>query len=139
MEQFAFGNTMSKLKGKKSRCWAFTYNNPPNGTVNQLIFGFTELGCEYVFQREKGSTVHLQGAIYFKNPRVMAFQKIFSEKIHWEFGKNWRNLKKYCCKVDTRIEGPWTNINGLKFRETIKNPLDNLELYPWQEKTIYGY
>lgn len=145
MEQFGtvcekLGNTKNfsrkgNLKGKKSRCWAFTFNNPENGTVLLLIEKFKSLNCEYVFQKEKSrsGTIHLQGGIYFKNPRSMKFQKKFSERIHWEFGRNWRNLKNYCCKLDTRVSGPYTNISGLEFRKSIRDPLKGLQLYAWQE------
>lgn len=123
----------SKLR---SRCWCFTWNNPDVDFVTQLQNSFEELKVQYVFQTEKVSTLHVQGAIYFKNPVEVGFQAVFSKKIHWEKGKNWRNLKKYCCKLESRVEGPWTNIQDLRYRKSIRDPLKGKVLYEWQKKVI---
>lgn len=135
-----YGNTktphdinMDKNKKKKTRAWQFTYNNFNMENLEQFTEKFKDLGCEYIFQLEEVSCKHLQGAIYFKSPRNMSFQQGFNNTIHWERGRNWRNLKKYCCKLESRIDGPWTNIPGLKFRKTIKDPLRGKKLYTYQK------
>lgn len=130
------GNTKTTSKKKKRRCWMFTWNNPGPESLEQLRGNFEHLGVQYVFQLEDAGTKHFQGAIYFKNPRYSNFQILFSDKIHWEWGRSWKNLKLYCCKLDTRIGGPWTNIKGLSWRKTIKDPLNGKKLYKWQSKIL---
>lgn len=132
----SFGNTKTprtqKMGKIRSRGWVFTWNNFDMKMRAQVTEKFEELGCEYIFQLEEVSCKHLQGAIYFKNPRNMAFQDAFDKSVHWERCRNWKRAKKYCCKLETRIDGPWTNIKGMKWRKTLKDPLRNKKLYTYQ-------
>lgn len=130
------GNTNNPPRLKRSRCWAFTLNNPKVGMVAQLIENFKFLNVQYVFQMEEVKTKHLQGAIYFKNPQRTEFQGYFCKEIHWERGRSWRNLKKYCIKLESRIDGPWTNIEGLKWRKSIKDPLKGKTYYSYQKEVM---
>lgn len=43
---------------------------------------------------------------------------------------------KYCSKVEGRIDGPWTNVPGLTFRKTIRDPLAGKTLYAWQQEIL---
>lgn len=119
----------------RSRCWFFTWNNPGEFVVAQLGDTFREV--EYVCQLEIGEegTPHLQGVIRYANPRDKVDESLFL-LCHWERCRNWRAAIKYCSKVDTRVDGPWSNIDGLKWRKTIVDPLFGKALYPWQEKAI---
>ncbi|QGH72493.1 MAG: Rep protein [CRESS virus sp. ctmn412] len=121
-----------KPRVNRSRSWFFTYNNPPENAWAQIIDTFENDQCEYVFQLEQGDTVHYQGVIRYKNPRENWPQI----SCHWERCISWRSAIKYCSKVQTRIDGPWTNIDGLKFRDTIKDPLQNKKLYPFQQEIL---
>ncbi len=144
MEQFgkqrSFGNTKKtpsnktniRIKGpKKTRCWFFTWNNPKVDSAAQLALEFGEL--DYVFQLEVGEsgTKHFQGVVRTINP--CANYPIQNNKIHWERCRNWRKAVKYCSKLDTREEGPWTNIKNLKYKKTLRDPLRGLALYDWQK------
>ncbi len=127
------GNTKKPSRLRK-RCWMGTWWEPNHGYVAQLHNTFMDLKCEWIFQYECGSKserYHVHIGIYFKNPIGTNFQKKFSSIIHWEFG-NWKHIKKYCCKVRTRINGPWTNMTDLIFRDTLRDPLRNQVLYRWQ-------
>lgn len=120
---------------KRSRSWKFTWNNPPIDFVAQLKNSFGE--NEYVFQLEKGvkSTVHVQGVMRYPNPMDSWIE---IEDVHWAKCSNWRGRDgyKYCIKLDTRIEGPWTNVEGLTWRKSIVDPLHGKELYEWQKDVL---
>lgn len=133
---FGCGLSNSRMSTRtRSRAWFFTWNNPEEGTVAQLGSTFSEV--EYVCQLERGEegTPHLQGVIRFKNPREGPGEDLFG-LCHWERCRNWRAAVKYCTKVESRIDGPWTNVEGLTWRETIKDPLAGRELYWWQKNVL---
>lgn len=136
MEQFwHFSNSSSmpsKVTKSKSRAWIFTWNNPPDDAVEQLLEKFGEF--EYVFQFEKVNTLHIQGVMRFPNPR--SNWPVISEKIHWQRCRSWRAQIKYCCKLESRVRGPWTNVEGLKYRKSLRDPLAKLELYAWQKEIL---
>ena len=122
------GNSMTSRKRTRSRCWFFTWNNPPDGVWAQFDEIFDD--CQYVVQLEDAGTPHLQGCIRFENPRDGPGAKRFG-LCHWEKSR-WPSAVKYCTKVETRIAGPWTNVEGLSWRATIKSPLFGKELFDWQ-------
>lgn len=136
MAQFGFGLVIVDMSSRiRSRCWFFTWNNPGKDVLAQI--GNTFHSVEYVCQLELGDsgTPHLQGVVRYKNPRDCVEDCLFS-LCHWERCRNWKAACKYCSKVATRIDGPWTNIDGLLFRKTIIDPLAGRSLYPWQEQAI---
>lgn len=136
-------NTKTSLTTKariRKRAWIGTLFDD---SVAQFRDSLTDLGndlkCDWIAQLERCPTthrLHFHIGLYFKNPVGPSFQSCFPEGMHWEFGRNWRAVKKYCCKVKTRVDGPWTNIEGLTFRETIRDPMSGLEPYPWQAKIL---
>lgn len=125
----------SKTSRVRSRTWFFTWNNPDDDVVALLDDIFKDV--EYVCQMEIGDsdTRHLQGVIRYVNPRDKVDISLFS-LCHWERCRSWRKAIKYCNKVDTRVDGPWTNIDGLKWRKTIVSPLKGKVMYDWQ-RDIY--
>lgn len=146
-------SSKEKKKRTRSRAWFFTYNNPHKDAVGTLMHKFSNI--KYVFQLERGEsgTVHLQGCVRYKHPRENwpEIEIEWAKKINWKRCRNWRASIRYCTKVATRIDGPWTNIKGLTWRATIEDPLKDKEYYPWQkeivelvqtkpdERTIYWY
>lgn len=116
----------------RSRAWFFTLDNANISMVAQIcnIFG----NLEYVFQLEKADSgmIHFQGVVRYKNP-VECWPNL---KAHWERCRNWRKAIIYCSKVETRIDGPWTNLKNLKFRKTIKDPLRGVKPYVWQKEIL---
>lgn len=133
-------NPRSRKKELRSRCWTGTawVENGWSWTQLAQILGSLDGEPEYICQMERCPTTgkeHFHLGIYFKNPRGIAFQNEFPGKnIHWEVGRNWRNVKNYCSKRLTRISGPWTNIKGLTFRQTIRDPMKNLIWRDWQKE-----
>lgn len=121
---------------RKTRAWFLTWNNPPADAVDQVIRYSETEQCTYVCQIESGTlcTKHLQGCIRFKNPR--ANWPNINSNIHWEKCRNWRSACKYCSKLDTRVSGPFTNVKNLRFRRTVRDPLDSVALYSWQESAL---
>lgn len=108
---------------QRSRAWFFTKDNATEETTAQFQYYFdNSCECEYVYQFERSESgmYHLQGVIRFKNPRAN-WPEI---EAHWERCRNWRQAVKYCTKIDTRVDGPWTNIKGLKFRKTVKDVIE---------------
>lgn len=116
----------------RSRAWFFTYDNADIGMVAHIRETLDTECKDYVFQMEKSASgmIHFQGVCRYDNPR----DNWPDLDCHWERCRNWRSAVKYCTKVDTRIDGPWTNMVGLKFRKTIVDPLYGKELYFWQKK-----
>lgn len=114
----------------RSRAWFFTKNKANVGMVAQFCNSFESENLEYVFQLEyTENNPHFQGVVRYKNPRD-TWPNIDA---HWERCRNWRKAIKYCTKLDTRTDGPWTNIQNLKFRKTLIDPLRGVELYDWQK------
>lgn len=127
------GNTSNR-----QRTYAFTYNNG-NSDIAQLIQYFHD--AQYVFQEEKGEegTPHLQGVVRWANKKTFEVLKKDWPKIHWEVCKTWKAWKKsisYCTKTETRVGGVFTNIKGLEWRSTLKDPLENKELFNWQRNVL---
>lgn len=99
-------------QGQKSRGWAFTINNYTEQMVPALAEKLSASTDYFVFGREVGArgTPHLQGYLYFNNPRGFATAKatIGIDAAHVEAAKkpaiaNYR----YCTKQDKEfIEHP---------------------------------
>ncbi len=127
------GNTSNRL-----RTYAFTYNNG-NSEIAQLSQYFSN--AQYVFQEERGEegTDHLQGVVRWPNKKTFEVLKKDWPKIHWEVcksHKSWKKSLEYCTKVESRVGGVFTNIKGLEWRSTLRDPMDGLELYGWQRNIL---
>lgn len=118
----------------RGRCWIGTLWEEENFSWTQ-IHNLLSDDYEWICQKERcpdTGRLHFHLGIYFKNPVGIAFQQDWPKTVHWEKGRNWRAVKKYCSKRDTRVEGPWTNISGMVFRRTRIDPMDGLEWHSWQ-------
>lgn len=125
------GNTKKPVL--RSRCWFFTYNNPPDWDTLISTFEFSGV-LKYCFQLEKGlkeETEHFQGVVYFENARTFDQMKQIDPKIHWEVCKDVRHSLDYCCKLNTRIAGPWHK--GFKVKWEFTAPAIWKE---WQTKIL---
>lgn len=93
---------------------------------------------DYVFQEERSEegTIHLQSVMRFKNPVGMGFQERYCQRIHWERCRNWRKSVKYCSKRDTKVGEVHTNIKGLVIRKRIRDPMEGLDWYQWENDII---
>lgn len=107
------------MANTRTRSWCFTLNNPTTliildeDKVNKEKIGYL------VYQKEIGKkgTPHLQGHVYFANPKTMAgvkksLRQLYEgenfEALHLERCKGTsQENKDYCTKEDTRLEGPF--------------------------------
>lgn len=110
------GNTIpppssSQKRSQRWRKWCFTINNPDSDTESQLSQLFDS--CEYAYQLEVGDsgTPHYQGMLIFKNAvRFNTLKKKLPTAHLEKMRGTTAEAYKYCTKVETRIEGPWTNM-----------------------------
>lgn len=120
-----------------ARAWLLVLNNPSEHGIthiSQLTDLWAALKCAgYVIQLEKGNegTIHYQGCVRFENAIQFSTLRKFLPAIHWEVVKNWKAQIHYCCKNDTRIDGPWIHNVKITPPETI-NIIS--ELRPWQQE-----
>ncbi|QGH72490.1 MAG: Rep protein [CRESS virus sp. ctBNR11] len=118
----------------RSRAWCFTKDNATKEDVGTFIKYFQLEDMDYMFQMEKGEKtgmIHLQGVCRFKNPR----DRWPELKAHWDRCRSWKKSIIYCSKTDTRIEGPWTNLD-IKVKEKPQDYLKDKELYPFQAEIL---
>lgn len=99
VEQKCSGNT-------KHRAYFFTINNIDE--AQERLFREHDHKY-YVYQIEQGEsgTVHLQGMMYFGNPRVWGPLKTLFPLAHIEACKDVQACIKYCTKEKTRVRGPY--------------------------------
>lgn len=92
----------------KARCWEITINNFTE-EEEQAFIKHAQTECQYaIYQIEKGEkegTPHIQGCIYYKNPRIWP-KKIFP-RAHINREKVKGALFRYCQKDETRVRGPY--------------------------------
>lgn len=95
---------MASAQGpKKARGWCFTINNYTDDTIELL----RSIDCEYkIWGKETAPTTgtkHLQGYLYFTNPRAFnGVKSLFGDTgVHLEAakGNSWQN-REYCTKED---------------------------------------
>lgn len=95
----------------KSRNWCFTLNNPHYNLDS--IFAENESVSYAVWQLElsPSGTPHFQGYVVFTSPRSLGYckQRVHARG-HFEIRRARTHAQAiaYCCKEDTRLEGPWT-------------------------------
>lgn len=143
-ENFGVGNTKKKgptpkkCNVKKYRYWIFTWNNYSENNIEYLQ-NYIKLNCkEGIFQPEVGEqgTPHLQGYLAYENARsLISIKKAISNVIHLEPVKNIEAAKKYCKKEETR-NGETFEFSKMESKRKIKDPLENKELYFWQQNII---
>lgn len=132
VDTVGLGNTKTN---PRARAWIITLNNPSYGDLEQL----THINCEnliYQFEIGKQGTLHIQGAIRFSNARYFQGVKDLLPTAHIEKAKNWKNVRDYCCKDDSRVKGPFELCEGnpVNIRpEWVDRPLEIIQDYSkWQ-------
>lgn len=101
------GNTKTP-RISASMYWFFTFNNIGSKLL-EFIDTLDERCEKYMCQLESGekNTEHLQGCIKLETKgRPLEIWKEYKQ-IHWEKTKDIKKAVEYCCKEDTRINGPW--------------------------------
>ncbi len=98
----------------RSRGWTITINSPSRGTYREL----DNVEAVYlVYQTERGhgqegveannGTLHVQGYIYFENPKSLGgVRRLLPDGGHYEIARGSpASNQKYCTKEDTRVAG----------------------------------
>lgn len=88
----------------RARAWMLTINNPTDDDKKMLMTG-PEQYAIWQIEEGKEKTQHIQAFVYYKNP--VLFPKKRYPRAHIEKARSIENSIKYCCKEDTRKEGPW--------------------------------
>jgi hypothetical protein len=88
------------------RNWCFTINNPIPEEYPEEAWTLTNLKT-VVYQMEMGEegTVHLQGYVELRTPRLLAWLKLhLNGRAHWEKRRGTRRQAvEYCVKEDSRL------------------------------------
>lgn len=95
----------------KSACWIFTHNNPEHAL--DVVFEQLHAKGDLVYaiwQLELGEsgTLHHQGFIVLHSPQRLSFVRGIEDTAHWEMVRKPTAAQGYCCKEDTRVDGPYT-------------------------------
>lgn len=98
----------------RARAWAFTLFNYDDEDIKTL--------CRdtYCFQEEKCPTtgnMHLQGTIYFKNPRTFSSLCKWIPNCRWRPCKNLIGSYNYCSKETTRAGKLYSNVDLSKYNK----------------------
>lgn len=135
LAQLALGEGNTRTSPKRSRAWLLVWNNYSEEEL-QWTAQWAQINCsQYALNQEIGEkegTPHIQGALYLKNARTFDQMKNIFPKCHLQEARNWKNVKKYSSKSDTRKEGTKT----ITERKKIKDPLEGRELYPFQKEVL---
>ena len=138
-------NTTSSLR---QRCFSFTWNNPGEEASSYLKnLGKSRGVSQLIYQLETGEkrhTPHLQGFLYFKNPRFLSAVIKLLKGAHVEKAKNIFALKQYCKKVKSRLQPYVHFLNGKNVKNITeiislqegKYILNKENLYPWQSQVL---
>lgn len=104
------GNT-NTLPTSRNRSFCFTLNNYTDDDIKSI----QKIECKYVFQEETGAqgVKHLQGVLYFKNPRSFNAIKKLMPRAHIEKTKDFSASVRYCSKEDTRTGLLYTNLSDI--------------------------
>lgn len=119
-----------------ARAWLLVLNNPIDHNIthiDQLTDLWAHLKCAgWVIQLEQGAegTPHYQGVVRFENQIQFSTIRALLPAIHWEVCRSWKAQIHYCCKADTRINGPWIHNVKITPPESIRTIS---VLRPWQE------
>lgn len=131
------------------RSWVMTWNNYPDGAMEQIEQELVPLCEKYVFGKERGDkcdTPHIQGAFILKTKkRQDTIWKLLKDVFFLDKMKGKWDNQKYCAKEDPN---PLTNV---KFSKPLKKLACEDNLYDWQQdlckvmesdpddRTIYWY
>lgn len=117
----------------KHRAWCLTINNWKGDTPDT-----DESMCKvdkYICQKEVGKegTEHLQAVVYFNNARSFGNVKSIFPTAHIEVCKDLDAAKRYCCKEDSRVSGPWAKEWSIPKPKKPLKILVEQQLYEWQK------
>jgi len=104
------GRRKDPFHNKQYRWWFFTWNNPSHPEDKEILLESSIVS--YVkFQLEKGKegTLHYQGVLYCKSAtRCTTLLKAFVGCGYFAPVINSEAAVRYCGKLESRVDGPWT-------------------------------
>ena len=108
----------------KNRAYCFTLNNYSDSDVEEIKCWSNPKYLIVDKEVGKSGTPHLQGYVYWTNPRAFNSMKKLLPRAHWEIAKSCAaDNKKYCSKDDDYFEigempsqGKRTELNEVKDR-----------------------
>lgn len=113
------------------------------GYDHQMVIDALEQWAKkWVFQLEdEKGYLHFQGRIsLIKKRRLGELIKAFTELpgIHWSIESNNGGVEEnfYCCKADSRIDGPWRNDDEVKVLTRQLKYFNTCTPYEWQQEII---
>ena len=108
----------------------------------ELIAILNTCAKDWVFQKEVGAagTPHFQCNFRLvKKMRLNQVLELFSPLVSdvraIQLKPSDKKFCDYCCKEDTRVEGPWWSKTMLP-PVKVRDPLEGKELYPWQRSVV---
>lgn len=127
------GNT-NQSQIPPAKHWVFTLNNHTEQEINDLKKIDSSIVPIIIFQEElsDSGTPHLQGCLSFAS-KGRPFNITKNKRIHWEKKGKFSTLiemRKYCFKADSRIEGGTLYCRGFVIPKPIKIIS---KLKPWQK------
>lgn len=130
-----------KKESQQSACCSYDFTLFDETSEQEIRKLLNEITKKYCFQLEKGEET---GKLHFQGRFSLKIKKRKSEAIKL-LAKKWQKFHLsitskenkgndfYVMKEDTRIEGPYTNLNETYIPEDIRKIK---QLYPWQEKLV---
>lgn len=140
------GNTSSSNRVKKCtkterKMFCFTLGVEISGLnmgqLNQVLKCLDDIH-KFIFQLEKGTSetnyLHYQGSLWFKKKKSFTWLKRIHNSIHVEEMRNEMASIAYCCKSESKVQGPLMyNMNMPYMGDDLPNIKD---LKPWQLKIL---
>lgn len=120
--------------------WDFTLKHDAI-KFRPLLATLREQCKKYAFQLEEGKSgyMHYQGRFSLKiKRRLTGVKKLFPNEIHLSITSNEnRNNMFYVMKEETRVDGPWTDMEKPTY---IPRQIREIKkLYPWQQHIVDTY
>lgn len=115
--------------------WDFTVSCE-HITQQELKQQLIETCKKWTFQTEKGESgyEHFQGRVSLKTKSRTPSKLFNCNKIHWSPTSNEnRDNDFYACKLETRIDGPWTDKDKELY---IPRQIRGITLRPWQQHIV---
>jgi len=150
------GTEETKIREAPKRHWGpitIQWSDGSTGSKLQHIHKWIQEHCdEATYQIERAATgqLHLQLAMSLKKKqRFTWLKRHFVPGAHLEITRAVEKAHDYCCKEESRVDGPW--FWPLRVQTQVEDELENVELYDWQQeikdivaekatsRTIYWY
>lgn len=136
------GNTETPTarQGTCKTVWFITMNLSQswNSSNSSNLNSWIKEHCkDATWQLERGAAgnLHVQLTMRLKvKQRLTWLKRHFSKIAHCEVSNNPEASYDYCCKTDSRVEGPYYYPEPVS--DGVDDPLEGLQLYEWQQRIV---